>query len=178
MHILLGLVGSIVTILVILHRLADLGIGLGGLNPFLWRRRRSWRQKFEANPIFALEDPREIAAVLLTGVAKIDGDLSAGEKRALLDEFEHTFSMNPKMASELLASTVYLLGNLEVLHGQPDELFERYRERLAPEQITSLLEITERIAALNGGPTPNQSALVTAVRRALAPVAEPQGTWG
>ena len=93
MHILLGLLGTIVTLLVILYRLADVGIDLGGLNPFAWRRRRAWRQKFESNPIFALSDAREIAAVLLTGVAKIDGDLSAEEKRELLREFETSFSM-------------------------------------------------------------------------------------
>lgn len=178
MHILLGLIGSIVTILVIMYRLADIGVDLGGLNPFLWRRRRSWRQKFEANPIFALEDPREIAGVLLTGVAKIDGDLSADEKRSLLDEFETTLKLSPKEASELLASTGYLLGNLDVLREQRDELFGRYRERLAPDQTESLLEMTARIAALDGGPTAQQSDFVAAARTALAPGGEPEGTWG
>ena len=57
MHILLGLLGTIVTILVLLYRLSDSGIDLGGLNPFSWRRQRAWRQKFAANPIFSLEDP-------------------------------------------------------------------------------------------------------------------------
>jgi len=69
MHILLGLLGTIVTILVLLYRLSDSGIDLGGLNPFSWRRQRAWRQKFAANPIFSLEDPRAVAAVLLVGSA-------------------------------------------------------------------------------------------------------------
>ena len=70
MHVLLGLLGTIVTILVLLYRLSDIGINLGGLNPFSWRRRRAWQQKLEANPIFSLEDPREVAAVLLVGTAE------------------------------------------------------------------------------------------------------------
>jgi len=44
MHFILGLLGTIVTILILLNRLADAGIDLGGLNPFLWHRRRKWRK--------------------------------------------------------------------------------------------------------------------------------------
>ena len=45
MPYLLGFLGLLVTVLILLSRLADAGIDLGGLNPFLWRRRRAWRQK-------------------------------------------------------------------------------------------------------------------------------------
>jgi len=100
------------------------------------------------------------------------------EKRSLLEGFETTLKLGPKEASELLSSTGYLLGNLDVLREQRDELFGRYRERLAPEQIASLLEMTARIAALDGGPTPQQTDFVAAARPALAPGGEPEGTWG
>ena len=43
MHIILGALGTIVTILWLLHRLAEMGVSLGGLNPWLWQRRRKWR---------------------------------------------------------------------------------------------------------------------------------------
>jgi len=43
MHIIIAFLGTIVTILVLLDRLAQAGISLGGLNPFLWRRRRKWK---------------------------------------------------------------------------------------------------------------------------------------
>ena len=94
MPYLLGLLGMIVTIVVLLNRLADAGIDLGGLNPFLLRRRRAWRQKFEANPIFSLEEPMEVAAVLAVGVAKADGDMSAEQKQALLMSFERTLGLD------------------------------------------------------------------------------------
>ena len=37
MHIILGVLGAVITILILLNRLAEAGIDLGGLNPFLWR---------------------------------------------------------------------------------------------------------------------------------------------
>jgi hypothetical protein len=178
MHILLALLGTLVTLLVLLHRLADAGIELGGLNPFAWRRRRAWRQQFEANPVFTLTDPREIAAVLLAGLAKIDGDLSVEEKRALLDEFETNFSMSTAEAAELLNSTSFLLGDLSVLIGQLDELLDRFGERLSPEQSESLLGMLERIAAIGGTASSPQQNMLAAIRRRLTPDQPAADTWG
>jgi uncharacterized tellurite resistance protein B-like protein len=175
MHILLGLLGSLVTILYLLDRL---GVDIGGLNPFGWRRRRGWRQKFEANPIYTLSDPREMAAVLLVSVAKIDGDLTAEEKRGLLAEFGRAFSLSEKQASELLSATVYLLGDMQVIIDQADELLARYRQQFAPEQISSLLEMIDRVAAIDGTPTAQQQQLVDRIRKSVGQDSEPQGTWG
>jgi len=46
MHVIIGFLGSVVTILWLLHRLAEMGIDMGGLNPWTWRRRRNFRQKY------------------------------------------------------------------------------------------------------------------------------------
>lgn len=98
MHIVLGALALPVTLLILLRRLADAGIDLGGLNAFLWRRPREWREKFDANPLFLISDPKEIAAVLAAGIAKIDGDMSVEDKRALLQEFESTLAMPERIA--------------------------------------------------------------------------------
>ena len=174
MHI-LGLLGTLVTLLFLLDRL---GIDLGGLNPFAWRRRRAWRQKYEANPIYSLDDPRAIAAVLLVGVAKIDGDLTAEERSTLLEEFENTFTMSAKAASELMSSTVFLLGDMQVLRNQAGELLTRFKERLAADQVSSLLAMIDRVAAVGGEPSARQSELVAQIRAALDPQPSSQGTWG
>ena len=178
MHIILGALGSIVTILVLLHRLADLGIDLGGLNPFLWRRRRAWRSKYHANPVYSLEDPLAIAGVLLLSAAKIDGDLSVEERHALLDEFESTFALGPKEASDLLASSAYLLGDGGDFREQLAEALARYKGHLSAEQVESLLGIMERVTAVDARASEQKRAFVDTVRAALAPPDAPRGTWG
>ena len=55
MHIILGMLGTIVTILILLNRLAEAGIDIGGLNPFLWNRRRKWKKMYQGNPVFKIE---------------------------------------------------------------------------------------------------------------------------
>jgi len=51
MHIVLGILTSLIAILYFLDRM---GIDLGGLNPFYWRRRRAWARKYGGDPIYAV----------------------------------------------------------------------------------------------------------------------------
>lgn len=64
MHIILGLLGTIVTILVLINRAQDARIDIGWLNPFTWHRRRAFRNQYQANPAFCLESPMDSAALL------------------------------------------------------------------------------------------------------------------
>jgi len=166
----------LVTLLILFKRLADAGIDLGGLNPFLWRRRREWRGKFDANPLFLISDPKEVAAVLAVGVAKIDGDITSEDKRALLQEFESTFAMKPRGASELLGSSVYLLGDPAILLTHLDAVLARARDKFTSEQVISTLAMLERIAGTSRGPSQRQRELIDAIRTRLAS-SQPAGTW-
>ena len=110
MHLIIAALGSIVTILWLLHRLAEMGIDLGGLNPWAWRRRRKWRNAYEANPIYAIESPMEATALLIAATAKADGDMSLDEKKAILAMFENDFHLSDRDAAALLTSSTHLLG--------------------------------------------------------------------
>ena len=177
MHIVLGALAVIVTILILLNRLADAGIDLGGLNPFLWRRRRAWRGKFEANPVFLLDDPKDIAAVLAVGVAKIDGDMSSEEKRALVSEFESTFAIKRRGATELLGTSVYLLADPQILLTHLDAVLARGRDKFTSEQVVSTLSLLDRISKVTGEPSDQQRQLIEAVRSRLSHMRPATSTW-
>lgn len=177
MHIILGALGLIVTILFLLSRLADAGIDLGGLNPFLWKRRRAWRRKVEGNPIFGIQEPKDIAAVLVVAVAKIDGDMSAEEKLAVLGQFERTLGLKPQVAAELLGSSAYLLGDATIVRTQLDAIIANARERMSPAQVASVLSMMESVAAASGTPSTQQQQMIAEVRAGLSPPPAPQGTW-
>ncbi len=177
MHILLGLLVTIVTVLILLKRLADNGIDLAGLNPFLWRRRRNWRLQVEGDPVFAIEDPKDMAALLVVGVAKIDGEISAEEKHAIRSEFETTFSMSASDAAELLASSAYLLRDGEVLRSQLEAVLKRTHDRFTGEQIDSLFEMINRVALVDGTPTDMQVEFIASLRRQLMAARPQTTTW-
>ena len=87
MHIILGLLGVIVTILVLLNRLNQGGIDIGWLNPFSWARRRKFRKEYELHPAFTLESPLDVAALFMVAVAKINGDNSISNKQKKYTKF-------------------------------------------------------------------------------------------
>lgn len=175
MPYLIGLLGALVTVLVLLKRLADAGIDLGGLNPFARRRRRAWQSKFEANPLFGLEDPMDAAAALAVGIAKASGDMSAEQKRALLAAFQSTFDLNLAAAEELLASSAYLVGDAQIFADQVEGVLAKSRERFTDNQIDSTLALIQEIAAVEGA-TELQRELIGRIGDVLRDRSE-SSTW-
>ncbi len=177
MHFLLGLLGVAVTVAILLKRLADAGIDLGGLNPFLRRRSAAWRNRYESNPLFQLDDPMDIAAVLVVGVAKIDGDLSADEKRAIVAEFRAVFEVDEKRAAELLGGSAHMLADISVLDDHLDAIIVGRDGLFSAERARMLADMMQRIAALGGGATERQREFIARVRDSVAPKKLPDGGW-
>ena len=174
MHIIIGLLGSLVTIFYLLDRL---GIDIGGLNPFYWYRRRAFSKKLTADPIYSIEDPLHVASLLVIGVAKLDGDLTAEEKKVAQQQFETSFSMSPKAASELFGSAAHLLAAPQLIDSQLQKLAHKNRDRFSREQAESMLEMMGRVAAAGGRASEEQQRFIDAVRSQLAVEQEPVGTW-
>ena len=177
MHIILGALGTIVTILWLLHRLAEMGIDLGGLNPWLWQRRRKWKKQYEGNPIFAIESPMEATALILAGVAKADGDMSAEEKAEILLIFQNEFSLSKRDAAGLLISSTHLLGRGDELRANVEGVLAPSRERFTPEQAESAVELMGRVAKISESHGELKAEIVDRATRALMPQARPAGTW-
>lgn len=177
MHIILGVLGSAVTILWLLHRLAEMGIDLGGLNPWAWRRRRKWRQKYEANPIFGVESPLEATALLMTAVVKADGDMSSDDKRQLLDLFQREFQFSEPDAAALLTASTHLLGRGDEVRTDLSGVMAASLNSFSRGQAESAISLVEQVAGWDGGPTTMQSDLVANIRGVLMPAQAPKGKW-
>ncbi|MCP5144724.1 MAG: TerB family tellurite resistance protein [Gammaproteobacteria bacterium] len=177
MHIILAVLGSLVTVLWYLHRLAEMGIDLGGLNPWLWRRRRRWRKHYDANPIYKIDHPMEMTALLLVAVAKADGDMSSQEKQTLLNVFRDEFHQSERDAAGLLISSTHLLGKGDEVRSDLATVMAASLDRCSPAQAQSALELMQRVAESSGAPSAMQSDLLDAARQALMPTLAPKGKW-
>lgn len=169
MHILIGAIGSIVTILWLLHRLAEMGVSLGGLNPWLWSRRRKWRASYEANPVFSVTSPLDATALLITATAKADGDMSLDEKQAILSMFEKEFHLSDREAAALLTSSTHLLGKGEEVHQNLADVLKPSKDSFTESQARSAIVMLESIAAIGGQVTPMQNELIEQVKVQLMP---------
>ena len=178
MHIILGFLGSVVTILWLLHRLAEMGIDLGGLNPWLWQRRRKWRSQHDANPVFAVEDPMEATALLMTAVAKADGDMSSTEKQHLLELFQSEFRLSKRDAAGLLISSVHLLGRGDEVRENLEGVMKPSIEAFSQEQAESAADLISRVADVEGARSELQSELIAGAKKVLEARSQVSGKWG
>lgn len=175
MHIVIGLLGSIVTIMYLLDRL---GIDIGGLNPFYWYRRHAFAKKFGADPVYSIEDPVHVAALLIIGAAKLNGDVTAEQKKVAQEQFESSFSMDASEASELFGSAAHLLAAPQLIDTQLRKLADKNADRFSTEQAESMVEMMITVASADGDITGPQRDLIETIRSQVVPSQKGQGTWG
>jgi hypothetical protein len=174
MHVILGILGSIVTILYMLDRL---GIDLGGLNPFYWYRRRGFAKKYGSDPIYSVEDPIHIAALLVIGAAKLDGDLTAEQKQMAEDQFVSEFSIDAREAVQLFGSAAHLLAAPQLIDTQLEKLAERNADTFSPDQANSLMQMIVKVASADGELSTKQQEFIDSVRAAYIRTPKGEGTW-
>lgn len=167
MHIILAVLGTVVTILVLLNKLQQNGLDVGWLNPFSWARRRKYRVNHDLNPAFKLESPLETVSLLMVAVAKVDGDMSKEQKFTILSLYDSEFHLDEQQARELMGSSVHLFGNGEDVLAKPQEVLKRSIEHFTPGQFQSMLKLMDRVASSEGEPTSAQQQLIKKVRACL-----------
>ena len=175
MHVIIGLLGGLVTIFYLLDRL---GVDIGGLNPFYWYRRYAFAKKFGADPVYSIEDPVHIAALLVIGTAKLDGDITSGQKETALELFATSFSIDAKEASGLFGSAAHLLDAPQLVSTQLEKLADRNGERFSPDQVRSLIEMMHKVDAADVRASSKQEEFIESIQSRFGARQTNQGTWG
>lgn len=177
MHVVIGVLTAVAGLIWALVALQRAGINLGWLDPFAWYRRMQWQKKYADKPLHSLSDPMDVAAVMLLGVAKCEGEISAEQKKELLTIFEIEFKQSPDEAADLLLASSHLIRNEVYLVDNLERIFERSKNRFTPAQVTSLLALMRRVADLEGPANDEQRKLIDATRRYFGEQSRPQGVW-
>jgi hypothetical protein len=177
MHVVIGLITAVAGLIWAFVALQRAGITLGNLDPFAWYRRMQWRKKYADKPIYCLDDPVDVAAVLLLGTAKCEGEISAEQKQELLKIFESEFHLSADEAADLLLASAHLIRNEVYLVDNLPRILERSKERFTPPQVDSLLLLMRRMANLEGAANEEQRKLIDATEGYFAARGQSKGAW-
>ena len=173
MHVLIGLISVIVTLLYVLERF---GVDIGWINPWAWKRKRAWQKQYHANPAFSLDKPLESLALLLTATAKIDGDLSSDEKNELLRIFEEDLHQSSTDASGLLGSSTFLLGSGREVFDKPGDVLLPSLGKFSDAQKKSSIELLKKVAQVGGRSSDTQDAFIAKIVTTMTPE-ETSDSW-
>lgn len=177
MHIILGILGSIITILVLTKQLKNLGIDITRLNPFAWARRKKWQKKYHADPAFSLDRPMEAVAGLLYVMAKCSGEISREQKDYILYLFQNEFRLSEDKARELLSSSSFLIKD-------EDHIIDNLKDYLKPslakfddEKRTSTLDLLQKVADCEGDRTSKQEEFLNKISPFFQETIESERKW-
>jgi len=154
------------------------GFQLSSLNPFLAYRRWQWSKTYGGKPIYKLDRPMDVAAVLLLGMAKADGDITSDQKKELLAMFQGEFNISRDEASDLLLASSHLIRDEIYLVDHLDKILMRSASRFEPEAVASLLAMMRKIAVLDGSINSEQQKLFDATERFFVERVKIRGKWG
>jgi hypothetical protein len=163
MHIILALLSSMIGLIWALTALQRSGFSLDSINPFAWYRKRQWLKVYREKPIYNLGEPIDVAALLLLGVVKCEGEISAEQKRELLSIFEHDFHLSNAEASDLLLASSHLIRNEIYIADDLAKILEKSANRITDAQIQSVLTLLNRMGTLESPLNDEQKKLITGV---------------
>ncbi|MBF7073400.1 TerB family tellurite resistance protein [Glaciecola sp. MH2013] len=167
MHIILGVLGALVTILILANRLQENGIDVGWLNPFSWARRRKFRKEYQMHPAYTLESPLDVAALFMVAVAKADGDITRAQKDKIFELFQSELKLSEKQATDLFGSSVHIFGRGDDVLDNPSRVLARTAESFTDEQVHSVLSMLDIIASVDGSPSEAQIKLIKKITKAI-----------
>lgn len=178
MHYVIGLITAIAGLIYALHRLQQAGLDLNAFNPFLWHRRAQWAKKYAAKPLYCVDKPMDMAALLMLATAKCEGELSSEQKSFIINRFKSEFHLESKIATDLFVASAYLLRDEMEIISQLDKVLERSKDLFSAEQARSTLELMHSVAGLEGSANEAQSALIQGVSKILRAATVPPDRWG
>jgi uncharacterized tellurite resistance protein B-like protein len=162
MHVVLAVITAVAGLMWAMSSLQRSGFNLNSLNPFAMVRRWQWRKIHGGKPIYKLDSTLDVAAVLLLGVAKADGDITSDQKQFLLGLFQKEFELSRDEAADLLLAASHLIRDQIYIVDDLSRILERSSSKFSSAQVTSLLAMMRSVAVLDGAVNKEQQKLIDA----------------
>jgi hypothetical protein len=164
MGIILEIVGIGITLMFGLAALKRAGIDVGWLNPFTFFHRMAWKKKVSVPPLYNLQHPVDVAAVLGMAVVKSTGEITSDQKQGLIDLYSKHLNANPTEANDLWIASSHLMRRSLVEASEIPDILSRSAEKFSNFHIESLFALMADARALDKSTHANQTALIEAVK--------------
>ncbi|MEM8501487.1 MAG: hypothetical protein AAF542_26000 [Pseudomonadota bacterium] len=108
-------------------------------------RRRQW-QKQNTTPLYSLEDPRELAAVLAFGYLKLGGDPTNEQKKTLVGYYQSELSYSSSDANEMYRYASFVIGTDANYASKLRQITSPSIQKTTKDQRSSILSLLSSIS--------------------------------
>ncbi len=169
MHIIIGILTLAAALFVAYRRFNEAGLA-STLNPFLWFRRRSWQKRRATNPLFILDDSKDVAAALLFIIAKLDGEMTKDSKIALQNDYQQCLGMSESDATATLQQTSFMLEQYPIVRSDLKKILHKdCVMQMSGEQAQQLLSQLELVAQRESPISNDQQQWIADIEKYLQP---------
>ncbi len=162
MHVLIGIVGAIAAIAFIAYRLTYVAReGQEAISDArgLVRRQR-WKAKYRHNPLDDIDDPREVAVLLMTEIAKYKGALTAAQQQKISNLAQQHFHANHDEIEDMMASIAFATKDLTDVDNVLHKVLRPIHNMLNDQEKQDLISMMHAVAAVDGTPITEQLHLI------------------
>lgn len=177
MHIVISVITALGGLIWALVALQKAGFDIDALNPFLWQRRAKWRKKYDAKPIYKLSEPIDVAALLLLGVAKCEGEISTEQKHEIISIFENNFHLESDVANDQLLASAHLLRDEIYLVDNIDKILKSSSQKFTQKQVDSLINLMREVAKIESNINLEQQKLIDATEEYFVKIKKDTSNW-
>lgn len=168
MHIIIGLLTAIGTLVWALYRLQDSGVNLNAFNPFYWMRRKKWERSLGTKAMHKIENPMEAAALLVVGVASLSDGMTRELKKETIQLFVNEFGISTQKATDYYSASLFMLKESGSLDKEVHNILFSTKNQFKPNHIESLLKMLRIVSQAEGVVTQEQTDTINAVEKTLS----------
>ena len=163
MAIILQLLGLVITFVMAMEALRRFGIDVGWLNPLTFIRRHRWRKQVTTPPLYTLEHPVDVVAVLALAIVQTTGLISAQQKAGVQELLHRNLNMSDADATSLWLSSSHMLRNRPLEPSEVPAVLQRSAGKFSDYHLQTLKTVMHAAAMIEPPVNSAQQQLMDAV---------------
>jgi hypothetical protein len=163
MGVVLQILGLIITFTMAMEALRRFGIDVGWLNPLSFFRRRAWAKKVTTPPLYALEHPVDVVAVMALAMVQATGAVTVEQKVGVLALLRQHLGLSESDAENLWVASSHMLRNRALAPSEVPAVIERSAEKFTDYHMQTLRAVMLGAAQIVPPASAPQTQLLEAV---------------
>lgn len=177
MGVVLQILGLIITFTMAMEALRRFGIDVGWLNPLAFFRRRAWARKVQTPPLYTLEHPVDVVAVMALAMVQATGAVTVEQKEGVLALLREHLGLNEADAGNLWVASSHMLRNRPLAPSEVGAVLERSADKFTDYHVQTLRSVLQGAAQIVPPASPEQQQLLDAVEAYFTRKRAAAGPW-
>ncbi len=177
MGVVLQILGLVITFTMAMEALRRFGIDVGWLNPLTFFRRRAWKKKVTTPPLYTLEHPVDVVAVLALATVQATGSVSAQQKAGVQALLAEHLGLAESDASALCIASGHMLRNRPLAVSELPAVLGPSADKFTDYHLQTLQTVMRAAAQIEPPQNAAQRELLEAVDSYFAKRKAAQGPW-